>query len=146
MLSLRSVLTTAAIAVARGASTNRTAFVVVVPTSMLCDAKLLRWRQWTSDAAALGVDFHVLLDGSPSELPARFWEIMGRNTRVARMVNETAVFRRFPGMKWGESQASGTPGARGAMKLQWFDHFPFYLHWWEEAARGSDLGAAYDFA
>ena len=124
----------------------RTALVVVVPMGMLCDAKLLRWRQWASEAVALGVNFHVLLDGIPSELPSRFWEIMGRDVRVDRMANETAVLRRFLGMKWGESQASGTPGASGAMKLQWFDHFPFYLSWWEEAARGANLGAAYDFA
>jgi len=122
-------------AVSASSSQNATAFVVVVPTGMVCDAKLLRWRQWAADASAMGVAFHVLLDGEPEKLSTRFWNTIGESIPVHRMVNESTVLSRFEGMQWGESSASGTPGSPTAMKLQWYIHFPFYLHWWEHQSR-----------
>ena len=44
--------------------------------------------------------------------------------------------------QWGESIASGTPGVSGSMKLQWFNHFPFYLSWWESSR--DSRGRRYD--
>eukprot|EP00966_Prymnesium_polylepis_P063515 1473294-Prymnesium_polylepis.1 len=95
-----------------------TALVVVVPTGSTCDAKLLRWRRWASEAAALHIAFHILADGPLSHLAPRFYEILGGDVQLHQMANESSIMHRYPGMKWGESQASGTPGTEGAMRLR----------------------------
>ncbi|KAL3893106.1 MAG: hypothetical protein SGPRY_014467, partial [Prymnesium sp.] len=106
------------------------AVVIVTPSTMVCPPKLARWKRWASDASSLGLSFHLLVDGELQLLPPDVWNTNA--WQVHAMANESDILRRFDGMQWGESTVSGTVGTPGAAKLQWYNHFPFYLHWWEK--------------
>jgi hypothetical protein len=93
-----------------------TAFVIVVPTAAVCDAKVLRWRRWASEAATLNIDFHLLADGPMANLTRRFAGV--ETVRLHQIAKESTILERYPGMQWGETQSSGTPGTPESMKLR----------------------------
>ena len=113
--------------------------VVVAPASpsMMCAAKLSRWVAWAADSRTISIDFHLLIDGPTTvlELPSEL------RLHAVPMANETAIRRRFGGMQWGSLQAAT---ARTG-PLQWSNHFPFYLDWYEQYGKHSGTKQPYEY-